>query len=219
MKRRMKRRIDEPPSGTHIRTIERLIQKSIDMKLALRLAIAALILAPATVLADPQFSANDIIQHFLKSQGAAAASAPQGTVQRPAAGADAPLVLPLTGARRSVTIGAARTEGFDLLITFELGSATLTRQARQNLDTFARALSTASLAAYRFEVQGHTDASGQASSNQSLSEQRARSVVKYLVARGIHGQRLVARGYGESRPLMPDPGDPRNRRVETRRIP
>jgi outer membrane protein OmpA-like peptidoglycan-associated protein len=56
----------------------------------------------------------------------------------------------------------------------------------------------------RVEVQGHTDSSGSPEYNQTLSEQRASAVVAGLVSRGVPPERLVARGYGKERPLIPN---------------
>jgi len=67
------------------------------------------------------------------------------------------------------------------------------------------------------EVQGHTDNRGSDDLNTALSQQRAESVVKALVRRGIEAGRLVAKGYGPSRPLMANlttAGRAKNRRVE-----
>jgi outer membrane protein OmpA-like peptidoglycan-associated protein len=66
-------------------------------------------------------------------------------------------------------------------------------------------------------VAGHTDSVGQQAYNQTLSEQRARSVAGYLGAQGVDGQRFIVRGYGESRPLTSNgtpAGRATNRRVE-----
>ena len=51
------------------------------------------------------------------------------------------------------------------------------------------------------EVQGHTDNTGISSRNQTLSELRAQSVVRYLVEKGISKNRLKSEGYGENRPV------------------
>ncbi|MBT9392040.1 OmpA family protein [Hymenobacter sp. NST-14] len=71
--------------------------------------------------------------------------------------------------------------------------------------------------ALRLEVAGHTDNVGEAHLNLRLSQQRARVVRQYLVQQGIDSVRLVARGYGGTRPVA-DNRDPqqraRNRRVE-----
>ncbi|MEM7212608.1 MAG: OmpA family protein [Pseudomonadota bacterium] len=145
------------------------------------------------------------------------------------------LVIPLTGAGRKSAGSNSGTEtaaaqpaksaqpsgtssGYDLLVTFELSSDTLTPQAQTNLRQFAIALQTPELASLRFEVEGHTDATGSADQNLKLSERRAASVVSFLTELGVQGERLSAKGYGETRPLLADPNDPANRRVETRRL-
>ncbi|MDR2507057.1 MAG: OmpA family protein, partial [Candidatus Accumulibacter sp.] len=71
---------------------------------------------------------------------------------------------------------------------------------------------------WKFEVAGHTDSLGAADYNQKLSERRAASVVRYLTGKGVEATRLQARGYGATRPLVPENGDEaarfQNRRVE-----
>jgi len=56
----------------------------------------------------------------------------------------------------------------------------------------------------RVEVQGHTDSSGTSEYNQKLSEQRATAVCAWLEAHGVPQGKLVPRGYGEDRPLIPN---------------
>lgn len=66
-------------------------------------------------------------------------------------------------------------------------------------------------------VAGHTDSVGSRASNQRLSERRARSVMSYLVSRGIAPARLRAVGFGEDRPVADNAsreGRSRNRRIE-----
>ncbi len=67
------------------------------------------------------------------------------------------------------------------------------------------------------DVEGHTDKTGPEDVNKRLSEERARSVRRYLVERGVAGNRLTAVGYGEERPII-DAETPeanaKNRRVE-----
>jgi len=105
----------------------------------------------------------------------------------------------------------------NLLITFKLGSSELDDRGRQNADNFAAALKDPSVAGTRFEIAGHTDASGAATRNQSLSNDRAESVRSYLVSHGVDASRLEAKGYGASD--LADPAHPKagaNRRVEAR---
>jgi outer membrane protein OmpA-like peptidoglycan-associated protein len=66
-------------------------------------------------------------------------------------------------------------------------------------------------------VEGHTDSRGNDASNKSLSQKRADSVVKYLVARGVDRARLEAVGFGEDKPIADnstDEGRSANRRVD-----
>ncbi len=51
-------------------------------------------------------------------------------------------------------------------------------------------------------IEGHTDSSGDAADNQELSEKRAASVKSWLVGRGVQEQRLEARGFGASLPVL-----------------
>jgi outer membrane protein OmpA-like peptidoglycan-associated protein len=53
----------------------------------------------------------------------------------------------------------------------------------------------------KIEIQGHTDSSGNAENNKLLSENRAKSVVDYLVKNGIAINRLTFRGYGDKVPI------------------
>jgi outer membrane protein OmpA-like peptidoglycan-associated protein len=54
----------------------------------------------------------------------------------------------------------------------------------------------------RLEIQGHTDSDGPDDYNLELSQRRAQSVVNYFVGKGVDASRFVARGYGESVPLV-----------------
>jgi OOP family OmpA-OmpF porin len=69
----------------------------------------------------------------------------------------------------------------------------------------------------RVEIAGHTDSRGSDGYNQLLSERRAQAVRDFLVEAGIDADRLTARGYGESRPAVPNTSDEnmaKNRRVQ-----
>lgn len=51
------------------------------------------------------------------------------------------------------------------------------------------------------EISGHTDEKGEVNYNIKLSEERAQSVVAYLIEKGINKNQMVAKGYGESNPI------------------
>lgn len=70
---------------------------------------------------------------------------------------------------------------------------------------------------HRVEVQGHTDNTGTADRNMRLSEDRANAVVSWLTSHGVAQDRLVAKGYGQTKPLAPNVTElnkARNRRVQ-----
>lgn len=100
-------------------------------------------------------------------------------------------------------------------ILFDTGKATIKFESGEILQNIADILKEYAYA--RFNVDGHTDSVGSEKLNQKLSEERAQSVVAYLVENGIDSSRLESTGYGESQPLMPNntkAGRDRNRRVE-----
>jgi outer membrane protein OmpA-like peptidoglycan-associated protein len=69
----------------------------------------------------------------------------------------------------------------------------------------------------RLQIQGHTDSSGGREHNMTLSQQRAESVMAFLVQTGVTADRLAAQGFGPERPVSPNitaAGRSRNRRVE-----
>jgi len=142
------------------------------------------------------------------------AEPPMGSIAPAETASTAPRMGEIVAAEPAPQPVAAAPDGFNLLITFELGSARLTPQAQTNLDEFAMAVSDPRLATAVFAINGHTDASGGDEYNLALSEQRAASVVEYLTAKGIDSSRLIPRGFGEEQPRTADPYDGANRRVE-----
>ena len=65
-------------------------------------------------------------------------------------------------------------------------------------------------------IEGHTDTDGDADANLRLSDRRARAVREFLIEQGIDGSRLVARGFGESEPILVNGVEDKNasRRIE-----
>lgn len=69
----------------------------------------------------------------------------------------------------------------------------------------------------KLQIDGHTDSSGRAETNEKLSRLRAESVKKYLTDKGIDPARLTAKGFGSVKPLQSNAtleGRRKNRRVE-----
>ncbi|MDC0673657.1 OmpA family protein [Nannocystis radixulma] len=99
-------------------------------------------------------------------------------------------------------------------IEFATNSAALIGKGTDDiLDRYAEVLE--QYPALKIRIDGHTDSRGSTKSNQELSEKRAQSIKNSIVRRGIAGNRLEARGYGESQPERVEPNYCRNRSEET----
>ena len=69
----------------------------------------------------------------------------------------------------------------------------------------------------KIEISGHTDSDGDDDLNLSLSNERASSVVKWLIENGISSNRLTFKGFGESKPIVKNDSEEnkaKNRRTE-----
>ncbi len=108
----------------------------------------------------------------------------------------------------------------DLDIRFALNPAELLPETRRQLKALGSALTSDELKSLRFQIAGHTDASGPSDHNLQLSTARAEVVANYLAIEfGVEPRRLETVGYGEERlksstaPLAEE-----NRRVEVRLV-
>jgi len=99
-------------------------------------------------------------------------------------------------------------------IFFDLNKATIKRKSEKHLNVLVTALKQYST--IRIRIEGHTDDRGPADYNLDLSQRRANAVMAYLVKHGIAQDRLEAKGYGESRPLIKSYG--RRARAKNRRV-
>ncbi len=105
-------------------------------------------------------------------------------------------------------------------VTFDVGSSTLKPQFRETLDKIA-----ASMNEYPnslIDVYGHTNSTGSDAFNQTLSENRARTVAGYLSSRGVSAARIRSQGFGETMPVGDNAtaeGRAKNRRVEIKIVP
>jgi outer membrane protein OmpA-like peptidoglycan-associated protein len=108
----------------------------------------------------------------------------------------------------------AEKPSVDLVIQFEFGSAKLLDTSKPLLDNLATVMKGDVLTKYTFNIEGHTDSVGSAIYNKQLSNQRAITVINYLVSKGVSRNRLVGIGKGSAEPLVADkPDSPENRRV------
>lgn len=100
-------------------------------------------------------------------------------------------------------------------IFFDFDKATLRKESTGELVRLQTLL--AETPALRLEISGHTDNVGNASYNKDLSQRRAKSVVDYLVGKGISKDRLTFAGYGDTQPVAPNTSKAnrqQNRRTE-----
>jgi len=104
----------------------------------------------------------------------------------------------------------------DVSVTFGFDKAVLTKDDRDQLDTFAAQLGAAK--SYILEVTGGTDSTGPAQYNYELSQRRADAVVQYLASKyGIAAHRFYLIGIGKDNAVAPNTtaeGRKQNRRVE-----
>ncbi len=132
-------------------------------------------------------------------------------------------IIEVAGMKQSLKFGPAEmkaaldAEGRVQLhgILFDLDKATLQPESAKQLQDIVTLMK--DYPDLKLEVQGHTDDQGSDDYNLDLSQRRAETVVTYLGLFGIAPGRLGPRGYGETKPVMPnttEEGRAQNRRVE-----
>jgi len=105
-------------------------------------------------------------------------------------------------------------------VTFPVDSFAIQPGFRATLDKVAQSLN--DYPNSLIDVYGHTDSTGSADYNQTLSERRAKAVADYLTSRGVAPARIRWQGFGESQPIASndtEEGRARNRRVEIKIVP
>jgi len=130
------------------------------------------------------------------------------------------------GAQKASAALAALSPGFsakDLVsalnlnaINFASGSAQIPSDSTDYLNRVAVAIKAAPSGTV-LAISGHTDSTGDSSANMALSQQRADAVRNYLIQQGVPSTMLVARGYGDTRPVSPNDSEENkfhNRRIE-----
>jgi len=107
-----------------------------------------------------------------------------------------------------------------LHINFDTDKATLRPDAGSVIDEIGKLLQ--SDPSLKLSIEGHTDSTGSADHNRSLSGERAASVRSALVAKGIAADRLSTKGFGPDKPVADngsESGRAKNRRVELVKMP
>jgi outer membrane protein OmpA-like peptidoglycan-associated protein len=111
---------------------------------------------------------------------------------------------------------AIAKDGFiALYINFETGKSDIKPESQGIVDQIAEMLK--QNPTLKVSIEGHTDNVGSDKSNQTLSENRAKSLMNVLIAKGIEKSRLSSKGWGASKPIADnktDDGKAKNRRVE-----
>ncbi len=105
-------------------------------------------------------------------------------------------------------------------ITFAFDRYDVQPQFRPTLDGVADVLG--EYPQTMIDIYGHTDSVGAEAYNQTLSENRARAVSRYLSTQGVSPVRIATMGYGETQPIADNEtenGRAANRRVEIRIVP
>lgn len=100
-------------------------------------------------------------------------------------------------------------------INFDVDKATIKPESMGTLNMIVNVLK--SNPDIKFEIDGHTDNSGTAAHNLTLSQQRADAVKAQLISMGIDASRLTTKGFGDTKPISTNDtpeGKANNRRVE-----
>lgn len=100
-------------------------------------------------------------------------------------------------------------------IFFDTGKSTLRAESNAELDRLVKLMK--DVPSLKIEISGHTDNTGSATLNETLSQSRAEAVVSYLTSKGVQASRMTAKGYGSSKPIASngtEDGKQQNRRTE-----
>lgn len=100
-------------------------------------------------------------------------------------------------------------------VLFQTNKSVLLEESFESLNKLVQQLQTNK--SLKIEIRGHTDNVGMEAKNQTLSEQRAKTVLTYLVSKGVDVNRFSYKGFGSTQPITAndtEEGRMKNRRVE-----
>ena len=113
-------------------------------------------------------------------------------------------------------LDALNKDGYVTLnILFETGKSTIQKESIPMIDQMYELMTIEP--ALKISIEGHTDNTGDAQLNKKLSDDRAKTVMNALIAKGIDKSRLSSIGWGQEKPVADnrtDEGRTKNRRVE-----
>lgn len=128
-------------------------------------------------------------------------------------------ILEIEGMKQDINAGEMleainKTGSIDLQINFETGKSVIKPESQGIVDQIAVMLT--ANPTLKVSIEGHTDNVGTPAANKILSENRAKSVVAALAAKGIDKARLSSKGWGHEKPVADnstEEGKAKNRRV------
>ncbi len=111
-------------------------------------------------------------------------------------------------------VGEGINMTFDSSLAFKINSYELSDSYKGDLNAAAQVFK--NYPDTDILIEGHTDDTGSAEYNMTLSEKRAKAVASYFVSQGVNSDRLTVKWYGETQPKYPndDANRAKNRRVE-----
>ena len=98
-------------------------------------------------------------------------------------------------------------------VFFDVDKATLRNESEDELKRLVKILTMNPT--IKIEIAGHTDSDGSDDHNLKLSDARAKTVLEYLVTKGINRAKLTWKGYGEAKPQVPN-DTPENKQLNRR---
>ncbi|NVO04251.1 MAG: OmpA family protein [Bacteroidetes bacterium] len=104
-------------------------------------------------------------------------------------------------------------------VLFDTGKSSLTKESYKGMDELVDLMKRKNTLV--IEISGHTDNVGSKALNLKLSQDRANTVMNYLISKGIEQNRVSAKGYGDTQPVSPNEseyGRQKNRRTEVKII-
>jgi outer membrane protein OmpA-like peptidoglycan-associated protein len=185
---------------------------------AMRIAVACLLVAAATVPALAQTKSYEIPQPKGTWQVPGEIKQPTGPWQKPG---DIQVPKGIQAVRATVVSRCEQRLSVVADALFDFDKANLRTDAEETLAAAAPEI--AKLGGKPSRIEGHTDGKGSDAYNLKLSEARASTVREWLAGRGVVPAATPIKGYGKSKPVAPnttadgkdDPqGRQKNRRVE-----